>query len=155
MTDRNINRVQRVQNSLTRLITNSNSNCHITPFLAELHWLPANARIDYKVALLTYEAMTTQRPVYLSELQRLHRPVRHLRSGSHCFYVKTALRQFLAVARSANQHRQCGTHYHVQLPTIVNLFPSLLLNVISRLIFTVNHFYCRSRDWTTHAISSN
>ena len=84
MTDRNTNRLQRIQNSLARLVTNSNSRRHITPVLAELHWLSVNARIDYKLALLTYKALTTERPIYLSEL-RLHRPVRQLQSGSHCF----------------------------------------------------------------------
>jgi hypothetical protein len=84
MTDCNIHRLQRIQNSLARLVTNSNSRSHITPILAELHWLPVNARIEYKVALLTYKTMTTERPLYLHELLRLYKPVRQLRSSSHC-----------------------------------------------------------------------
>ena len=71
MTDCNINKLQRIQNSLARLVTNSNSRCHITPVFAELHWLPVSARIEYKVALLTYKAMTTERPIYLNELLKL------------------------------------------------------------------------------------
>ena len=84
MTDCNIHRLQRIQNSLARLVTNSNSRSHITPILAELHWLPVNARIEYKVALLTYKTMTTERPLYLHELLRLYKPVRQLRSSSYC-----------------------------------------------------------------------
>jgi len=83
MTDCNVNKLQRVQNSLARLVTNLNSRCHITPVLLELHWLPVNARIDYKVALLTYKALTTGRPTYLSELLELYKPARQLRSGTH------------------------------------------------------------------------
>ena len=83
MTDCNINKLQRIQNSLARLVTNSSIRCHITPVLAELHWLPVRARIEYKVALLTYKAMTTERPTYIRELLRPHEPVRQLRSSSH------------------------------------------------------------------------
>lgn len=37
ITDRNINKLQWVQNFIARLVTNSHSICHITPVLAELH----------------------------------------------------------------------------------------------------------------------
>ena len=60
----NIKKLQRVQNTLARLITGSSSRCHITPILADLHWLPVSARIDYKVALLTFKTLTTERPTY-------------------------------------------------------------------------------------------
>ena len=52
MGDHNINKMQHIQNSLARLAANSNSSCHITSVLAELHWLLIRARLDYKVVLL-------------------------------------------------------------------------------------------------------
>ena len=92
MTDCNISKLQRVQNSLARLATNNNSRCHITPVLAEFHWLPVSARIEYNVALLAYKAMTINRPIYLNEILKLYKPVRQLCSSSHCsLYVMMML----------------------------------------------------------------
>ena len=40
--DRELNRLQRIQNSAARLVSRTNKNDHITPVLKELHWLPIN-----------------------------------------------------------------------------------------------------------------
>lgn len=79
----NIQRLQRVQNSLARVVTSARRRDHITPVLADLHWLPINARIKYKIAVLIYKTLTTQQPSYLYELLQLHRPARQLRSSQH------------------------------------------------------------------------
>ena len=77
----NLARLQRTQNSLARTVTNRRKRDHITPILAELHWLPIVARIEYKVAVLTFKTLTLQQPGYLSELLQIHRPTRSLRSN--------------------------------------------------------------------------
>ena len=46
-----IARLQRVQNSAARILTGTPSRDHITPVLRSLHWLPVAARIRYKVLL--------------------------------------------------------------------------------------------------------
>ena len=51
----NLNKLQRIQNSLARVITNTSKYQHITPTLKKLHWLPIRQRIDYKICLLTYK----------------------------------------------------------------------------------------------------
>jgi len=66
---------------------------HITPVLAELHWLLVVARIDFKIAVLTFNLLTTEQPStyvncteqpsYLRELLQLRRPSRLLRSSNH------------------------------------------------------------------------
>ena len=43
----NLNKLQRIQNSLARVITNTSKYQHITPILKKLHWLPIKQRIDY------------------------------------------------------------------------------------------------------------
>jgi hypothetical protein len=48
--------------------------------LMELHWLPIVQRIDYKVALITFKALSSDRPAYLRELVREYEPTRVLRS---------------------------------------------------------------------------
>ena len=61
----NLNKLQRIQNSLARVITNTSKYQHITPILKKLHWLPVKQRIDYKLCLLTYKTLTNQQPTYL------------------------------------------------------------------------------------------
>ena len=61
----NLNKLQRIQNSLARVITNTSKYQHITPTLKKLHWLPIKQRIDYKICLLTYKTLTNQQPIYL------------------------------------------------------------------------------------------
>ena len=48
-----INRLQRLQNSAARILTFTNKRTHITPVLRELHWLQIDARIQYKILLLS------------------------------------------------------------------------------------------------------
>ena len=61
----NLNKLQRIQNSLARVFTNTSKYQHITPTLKKLHWLPIKQRIDYKTCLLTYKTLTNQQPTYL------------------------------------------------------------------------------------------
>ena len=51
----NLNKLQRIQNSLAHVIKNTSKYQHITPTLKKLHWLPIKQRIDYKICLLTYK----------------------------------------------------------------------------------------------------
>ena len=50
---REIDKLQRVQNSAARLISGLRRTDHTTPVMKELHWLPVDARIDIKILLLT------------------------------------------------------------------------------------------------------
>ena len=47
--------IQRVQNASARLIFSMPRYCHITPLLFDLHWLPVNQRIVFKIVLLVYK----------------------------------------------------------------------------------------------------
>jgi len=60
----NISKLQRVHNALARAVTCTRNRDHITPILADLHWLPIADRIDYKVALQTFKTLTTKQPSY-------------------------------------------------------------------------------------------
>ena len=79
---RNIDKLQRLQNSLARAVTCTGVSEHITPVLSKLHWLPITARIHYKMALLTHKVMSTQQPAYLAALLRRSQPTRTLRPSS-------------------------------------------------------------------------
>ena len=44
-----LDKVQMILNNLARLLTRTNGKDHITGTLKELHWLPIEARIQYKI----------------------------------------------------------------------------------------------------------
>jgi len=58
--------------------------CHITPLLAELHWLPVRARIHYKILLITFKSLHGLSPKYLSDLISIQQPSSyHLRCNDN------------------------------------------------------------------------
>ena len=76
-----LNKLQLVQNSVARVISNVSIREHIQPVLYELHWLPIVKRITYKVLLLTYKALNGLSPEYLTELLEYYTPPPGLRSA--------------------------------------------------------------------------
>ena len=67
-------------NTAARILTRTQKCDHITPVLASLHWLPVKAGADFKVLLLTYQALHGLAPTYLSDLVLLYIPTLTLRS---------------------------------------------------------------------------
>ena len=61
------NRLQSVLNAAARLVTMSGKYDSITPVLKELHWLPIQYRIDYKIILQVFKALNGLSPKYLSQ----------------------------------------------------------------------------------------
>ena len=64
----NCSGVVHVQNAAARLITLSRKHEHITPILLNLHWLPVNYRIIFKILLITYKALNDLAPTYVRDL---------------------------------------------------------------------------------------
>jgi hypothetical protein len=61
-------RLQLIQNSAARLLTRTPSREHITPVLAQLHWLPVRTRIDFKAVCMVHIAMHQTSPEYISAM---------------------------------------------------------------------------------------
>ena len=53
---------------------------HVTPLLHDLHWLPVNERIEYKMCVLCFKCLNGLAPEYLNTL-RTYKPSRDLRSA--------------------------------------------------------------------------
>jgi len=62
-----LQKLQSVQNGAARLITKTGRWKHITPVLRELHWLPVQQRIDFKLVVLVYKTLHGQLRQYLTE----------------------------------------------------------------------------------------
>ena len=79
----NLDRLQRVQNSLARVVCKAKHRSSSSPLLQSLHWLPTRQRIQFKVAVLIFKAYREQTPAYLHEVIHLHVPCRALRSADN------------------------------------------------------------------------
>ena len=82
-------RLQAVQNAAARVVTPKHN--HMTPILINLHWLPVEFRITFKVLLLVYKALHGLAPSYISDLLNFKTYFRSLRSSC---------KEYLAVPRS-------------------------------------------------------
>ena len=60
----------------------SNHRDHILPVLEELHWLPIEYRINYKVLLLTQKFLVEKQPQYFTNMIQEYKPQRNLRSSA-------------------------------------------------------------------------
>ena len=81
-------RLQRVLNCAARIVFKSNKYDHITPLLKELHWLPIEQRIKFKIFLITFKALNKQAPNYITDLLIPYKPSRSLRSSTRNFLMK-------------------------------------------------------------------
>ena len=78
-----LNKKQNVQNTAARLITRTSRRGHITPVLKDLHWLPIQYRIQFKIRVITNKALQCQSPLYVSNLLQVYKPTRNLRSQNN------------------------------------------------------------------------
>lgn len=77
-----VKKLQRIQNAAARIVSCVKKFDHVTPVLYELHWLPIEQRIKYKILLLTYKSLNDKAPIYLKELLTIRTNTsRNLRSN--------------------------------------------------------------------------
>jgi len=84
----NLNKLQHVQNTLARIVLNKPARHPSEGLLSQLHWLPIEHRIKFKLATLTYKALTFHQPLYLSSLLHPYQPARTLRSSHQQLLAK-------------------------------------------------------------------
>jgi len=77
-----LDRLQRSQGMLARVVTQSSSRTSARPLLQSLLWLPIRQRISHKGATLTFKARRMSAPPYLNSLLNDHVPSRTLRHSS-------------------------------------------------------------------------
>ena len=77
---KHISKLQRIQNCAARLVLRQDKHCSATGLLKTLHWLPVRARVEYKLATLSFKCLSSSAPLYLSQLLSPYTPTRTLRS---------------------------------------------------------------------------
>ena len=83
-----LDRLQNVQNSAARLIFQCCNQSHISPLLLSLHWLPINARIEYKLSVVCHSFFLDPSPFIPDHLLHL------------LFQITTAYTSFLSFPSS-------------------------------------------------------
>ena len=63
-----LHRLQKVQNSAVRFIFGRGKRAHVTELLKQVHFLPVDYRIRFKVCLLVYKCINNIAPCYLQDL---------------------------------------------------------------------------------------
>ena len=66
--NRNLAKLQRVQNTLARVVLQVPRLTHATPLLRSLHWLPGYQRATFKLDVITNNVKKTSMPSYLHNL---------------------------------------------------------------------------------------
>ena len=82
-TVKDIQKLQRIQNWAAKVICQALKRDHATPYLHQLHWLPVEERITFKILVLVFKCLNGMTPAYLSQCLSLHIPNRQdLRSAA-------------------------------------------------------------------------
>ena len=116
-----LNRLQRVQNTAARIITKTSRYSHITPVLYELHWLPVQYRVQYKILLHTFKALHGKAPPYITDMLQVYHPARTLRS-------QNSLSLVVPRTRTARYGDRC---FHHAAPMLWNNLPPNIREAVS------------------------
>ena len=77
-----LSRLQRILNTAARILWQIPKFDHITKTLLDLHWLPIQQRILFKILIITYQAYHKTAPQYLCDLIMQYSNARNLRSDN-------------------------------------------------------------------------
>ncbi|KAF7241901.1 putative RNA-directed DNA polymerase from transposon BS [Varanus komodoensis] len=99
--------LQLVQNRAARLLTGTGRYAHMTPVFRQLHWLPIEARAQFKVLIMTYKALNGLGPGYLNERLCPYMPDRPLRSAGESLLREPSMKEIRRVTSGDS-----GTHEH-------------------------------------------
>ena len=103
-TNKNVRKLQAVQNFACRIVSGAKTYDHIRPLLKSLSWFPVKDQLYYRQAIMAFKCMTGHAPEYptsqfftreqVSERttrssQKLNIPLFRTASGQRTFYYRT------------------------------------------------------------------
>ena len=91
LNNRQLDRLQRAQNSAARVVYRVRQRDHITPTLRTLHWLPIRMRISFKICTYMFKAIHGLGPEYINCVVERYMPVRALRSSCNGILLKVTV----------------------------------------------------------------
>ena len=107
VSSKNIQRLQRIQNALARCVVDSIVHRSSNALLKQLHWLPIQQRIDFKLAKLAFLARSSATSSYLNSSVARYLPSRTLRCQELACSLFPGQRQSLVLTYFASLRRPC------------------------------------------------
>ena len=108
----NLHKLQSIQNTLARIVTNHRRYAHVTPILKQLHWLPIKYRCMFKTATLIYKFLHSGSPSYFQ-------PFLSLSSCSYSTRLSHPDRQYLTVPPFRSSVFKSVKHLITALPLML------------------------------------
>ena len=125
-TNKNVRKLQAVQNFACRILSGAKTYDHVTTLLKSLSWFPVKDQLYYRQAIMAFKCMTSHAPEYLtSQLftceqvserttrssQKLNIPLFRTASGQRTFYYSTVklwnnLESFLKLSPSVKSFKR-------------------------------------------------
>ena len=116
----NLRKLQCIQNSAARIVSNTSRYTSITPVLKKLHWLPVEQRTVFKTATLVYKYLHTGFPRYFAPYLSSYSSsysTRRSQSGGNFLVIP---KFYPSVHKSV---KQFGNSFAFDAPTVWNALP--------------------------------
>ena len=143
---------------------------HLTFYYTEVHWLPINERINFKILLLIYKSINGHSPSYLKDLFSPYVPRRDLRSADGMLLTKpkmltsigeraisyqgpllwNGLPDYIKQANSIDNFKKKLKTFYFR-SAIVSINHSIILLVLYSLLYFVL-FYCLNYIFLFHCM---
>jgi hypothetical protein len=118
---RNIEKLQAVQNFAARIVTGTRKYDHVTPVLQQLGWLPVKYMLKLREAIFAFKCLKGLAPLYLCEKI-------HVRSDVHG--VNTRQKNILDIGYQCTDQLRVNEHFTIGLYPCGILCLSLLKTLI-------------------------
>ena len=122
--DCSLSRLQRILNTAARILCKIPKFDHISKTLLDLHWLPIQQRILFKILILTYQAYHKTAPQYLCDLIMPYSNARCLRSDNMSLIASCHPRAKLKSYGERSFQHAAPTEWN-KLPLLIRESPSL------------------------------
>ena len=124
--DQSLNRLQRIVNTAARILCRIPKFGHISETLMDLHWLPVQQRVLFKVLILTYQAYHKTAPSYLCDLITPYSNSCNLRSNNQLLLASCQPRTKLKTYGERSFQYAAPNEWN-NLPLIIRESPSLAI----------------------------
>ena len=115
----NLHRLESIQNSTARIVTNSSKYTRIIPVLIKLHWLPVQFCLEFKLATLVYKFIHTGFPKCFAPYLSIYHTTYNTSSQSVANFLNVP--KFQPTIHKST--KQFGFSFAFDAPTIWNSLP--------------------------------
>jgi hypothetical protein len=127
-----LHHLQRIQNSAARIVQSCKKSDHITPHLKQLHCLPVQQWIKFKILTLTDKCLHDLAPQYINDLLSVYNPSHTLRSSPSMQQVvpKTKLSSYRDRSLTYQSMSKWPLLLQIQRSTQDTSVSGVLLNIV-------------------------